>query len=38
MHFFLRIRIGDSFESHIENSIFEDIKIVKVAYLRWNPA
>ena len=36
MHLFLRIRIGDSFEGYIEDSILEDIKVVKVAYLRWN--
>ena len=34
MHFFLRIRIGDSFESHIEGFTFEDIKVVKIVYLR----
>ena len=42
MHFFLRIRIGDSFEGYIENYIegyiegfiFKDIKVVKIVYLR----
>ena len=34
MHLSLRIRIENPFKGYIEGSTPEDIKIVKVAYLR----
>ena len=36
--FFYGYELGDSFEGHIEGFTPEDIKVVKVAYLRWNLA
>ena len=34
----LRFTNRSLIDSHIETSTFEKIKIVNVAYLRWNPA